>query len=275
MRDGIGVTNEFYSQLPTNQVLIKGQEENGEWIVYIEASNEMKDQDGETLDVSALKKAKDYFLNNGVISWDHQHKITRDPKYIIGEPMDVRFTDDNRTLVKARLYKENEIAQNLWKNIQSGAKKLGASVGGGILQKAKDRIKQVVWNETAITHKPVNSGTMSGVSMVPFSEFAKALTAGSGVDASQFTGGRALTRESLQGTMSDKFQATDNDRTNPALYYALLKEVYKGNLGDFDEIVDAARQLAEYVGIDPVSNRGMIETIAHHVNRWRINGEET
>ena len=268
---GSTITQEFYSELPAGQILIKGQEEDGQWIVYIQASNELKDQDGEYLDVGALKKAKEYVLNNGVISWDHQHKVTKDPQYIIGEPLDVRFTDDSRTLVKGRLYKENDIAKNLWKNIKSGAKKLGASVGGGVLQKAKDRISAVVWNETAITHKPVNSGTMGGITMIPFQEFAKALTAGSGVDASSFTGGRALAGESLQGNVSDKYQATDNDQTNAALSYTLLKQVHEGKLNTYEEIMDAARIVAQYAGIDPVENRDKLESIAYKVYRWRQN----
>lgn len=171
-------TMEFKAPMPGDGgVLIKAEEgENGERIVYLEASRDTPDQEGETLESSALKKAKQHFLDHGVVSWDHMHKSgERDPKYIIGEPIDVQFTDDGRTLVKARLYTENKIAQSLWDNIKSGAKRLGASVGGGILKKASDKIKQVVWDEIAITHKPVHDGTLGNVSMVPFTEFAKAV----------------------------------------------------------------------------------------------------
>lgn len=192
----------FYAPL-SGPILIKGAEEGGKWIVYLQASNEMKDQDNEYVEMGALKKAADYFLSHGVISWDHKHKSTHDPGFIIGEPLDVKFTADRKTLVKAFLYKQNEIAKKVWSNIKSGAKRLGASIGGGILQKAEDAIKQVVWDETAITHKPVNDGTLGEVQMVPFAAFAKALTAGSGVDASLFTGGRALAPESLHGSHPD------------------------------------------------------------------------
>ena len=203
----------FYA--PFAEVLVKGAEEDGRWIVYLEASNELRDQDGEVVDQAALQKAADYYLGHGVISWDHKHKQTHDPGFIIGEPLDVKFTDDGRTLVKGFLYKANDIAQKVWKNLQSGAKKLGASIGGGILQKAEERIRKVIWDETAITHKPINDGTLGNVKLIPYGafakalaycegstgleEFVKALMAGSGVNAANFTGGRALTPESLQG----------------------------------------------------------------------------
>lgn len=192
------VTNPFYS--PLTEVLVKGAEEDGQWIVYLQASNELKDQDGETVEVNALKKAADYFMTHGVLSWDHKHKATHDPGFIIGEPLDVQFNADNETLVKGFLYKANDVAQKVWNNLQSGAKRLGASIGGGILQKSDTKIKEVVWDETAITHKPVNDATLGNVRIVPFAEFAKALMAGSGVNAGNFEGGRALTPESLQGT---------------------------------------------------------------------------
>ena len=202
MKPGITeLTNPFYSPFG-GSVLIKGAEENGKWIVYLQASNEMRDQDGEMVEVGALQKAADYYLSHGVISWDHKHKATHDPGFIIGEPLDVKFTGDRKTLVKGFLYQANDIAQKVWKNIQSGAQKLGASIGGGILQKSESNIKRVVWDETAITHRPVNDGTLGNVQMVPFAAFAKALMAGSGVNASDFTGGRALIPESLQGAVS-------------------------------------------------------------------------
>ena len=204
MRHGVEqLTNPFYSPFE-GVVLIKGRKEGGQWIVYLEASNEARDQEGEKMDVEALQKAKHYYLTHGVISWDHKHKQTGEPRFIIGEPLDVRFAEDNRTLVKGFLYQKNKIAQDVWSNIQSGAKKLGASVGGGILQKSNGTIRRVVWDETAITHKPINDETLGGVSVMPFAEFAKALSAGGGVDAAAFTGGRALTPESLQGNVTTR-----------------------------------------------------------------------
>lgn len=201
---------EFYSPF-TGQVLIKAEEAGGKWIIYLEASNEGLDQESEVIMAKALEMSKDYYMKHGVLSWDHKHKILHDPGFIVGEPLEVAINADNHTLVKGWLYQKNPIAKNLWDNIQSGAQKLGASVGGGIIQKSKGEdgsgvssfIERVIWDETAITHKPINDSTFGHVQMIPFAEFAKALMAGSGVNAGAYTGGRALTGESLQSHVTD------------------------------------------------------------------------
>ena len=262
-RDIVKLDNQFYS--PLSHVLIKGQEEDGKWIVYLQASNELTDQDGEKVEMSALKKARDYYLSHGVLSWDHKHKQTFDPGFIIGEPMAVKFTPQGETLVKGFLYKKNEIANRLWANIESGAKKLGASIGGGILQKSESTIKQVVWDETALTHKPVNDGTLGTVQVVPFAEFAKALMAGAGVDASGFSGGRAITPESLQGST-----------VNTLPYHAiremmgdLLKAIRSGAIMDYNDMLNfvydrgyegsTANQIVNYIArkVPDVVRRGL------------------
>lgn len=208
--------DEFYSPF-SGQVLIKAEAENDKWVIYLEASNEGLDQEQEVIMAKAMEASKDYYLTHGVLSWDHKHKILHDPGFIVGEPTDVAITKQNSTLVKGWLYQKNPIAINLWHNIQSGAQKLGASVGGGIIQKSKgaegsgvsNQIDRVIWDETAITHKPVNDSTLGHVQVIPFQEFAKALMAGSGVNGN-YTGGRALTGESMQGaTVDETFGQTD------------------------------------------------------------------
>ena len=184
---------------PLMHVILKAVEEDGRRIVYLEASTEDKDMEDETLLSTALIKAKDYFLEHGVISWDHKHKQLNDPEFIIGEPLDVRFNNGS-TLVKAWLYPNNRHATSVWQMIKAKTTRLGSSVGGYVLNKGQENdISQVLWDEVAITYKPVNQTTQGQVQLMPFEEFAKALTAGAGVDAAQFTGGRALTPESLQG----------------------------------------------------------------------------
>jgi hypothetical protein len=240
--------NPFYA--PFESVLVKGKEEDGKWMVYLEASNELEDQEGETVDLKAMQSAADNFLSKGILSWDHKHKQTNDPGFIIGEPLEVKFTEDKKTLVKGFLYKENDIAQKVWKNLKSGAKRLGSSIGGGILSKAGDRIKRVIWDELAITHKPVNDGTMGSVSMIPYSVFAKslsydgsdssiedfvkALTAGSGVDAGSFTGGRALTGESLQGSTVQYIVKKEELDT---LFNSMIKSMMTGEIEDYNDMV--------------------------------------
>ncbi len=186
------------------KVLIKAEETDGKWNIYLEASNEGLDLDEESVLQKALKDAADYYLQHGVISWDHKHKVLHDPAFIIGEPTDVAFPDTKQTLVKGFLYRENKRAQSLWENLLSKSTRFGSSVGGYVLNKSQEgQINKVFWDETAITHKPINDMTQGTTSIVPFKEFVKALMAGSGVDAAAFTGGRALVPESLQGAAVD------------------------------------------------------------------------
>ena len=234
--------DQFYS--PFSSALVKGEEENGRWIVYLQASNEGLDQDEEVVMCKALKDAADYYLSHGILSYDHQHKRQNDPKFIVGEPLDIAFNDKNETMIKGFLYKENEIAKSLWDNIRSGAKKLGASVGGGILKKAADvsngikgKIIRVIWDETAITHKPVNDGTLGKVSIIPFAEFAKALMAGGGVDAAAFEGGRALTAESLQGVVSDISSSVPYEELR-RLFDSLFVSIRKGTVKSYNDVME-------------------------------------
>lgn len=288
------LTKEFYS--PFSQILVKGEEVDGDWIIYLEASNEAPDQDGEVMEADALRKAADWFLGHGVISWDHKHKQLHEPRYIIGEPLDVQFTPEGRTLVKAKLYKENKVAQDVWANVASGAR-LGASVGGGILQKSGEKIQEVVWDEVAITHKPVNDETLGAVSLVPMSQFVKALgfiadaktvangdyvgylsalpessqnryegnvlikalTAGSGVNPSTFSGGRTLIPESLQGNTVD---LTHRKRRAKMVMRSVLKSVIEGRIKDYDDMVE---HVLRYSSLSKSEKRDVVRYIAENL----------
>ncbi len=249
--------NGFYAPSPFH--LIKASTENGEWVVYLEASNENKDKQNESVAVEALKSQKDYFLRKGVLSWDHLHKIEKDPSYVIGEPIDVRFADSS-TLIKGRLYKKNRYAQGVWENLDSQSTRYGSSIGGYTLKKSKDgMVTRVIWDEVAITHNPVNDTVLGNVSVVPFQAFMKALTAGGGVDASQFTGGRALQPESLNKTLSDlTFGQTD---VSERMMYSLVRDtrhkIMKGELSDPNEFISfvKARDLVADSEVESLAKR--------------------
>ena len=196
----------------------------GDDIIYIEASNEKEDQQSDTVLQKALKAQMADFLKKGVISFEHLHKKENDPKFVIGEPLEVKFTDDGRTLVKARLYKSNPIASDILSKLKDAPTRLGASIGGYVKKRAdiySNKLKKVInyvteikWDEVALTFKPVNDATIDGVSVTPFSAFAKAfsdeggeavekaLEAGSSTDHANMNGGRAIVTESLDGGVS-------------------------------------------------------------------------
>lgn len=258
------IDNPFYSPFPDSSVLIKAEEQNDKWIVYMQASNEIRDQEGDIIEMSALKKARDYYLSHGVLSWNHQHKLKQDPKYIVGEPMDVEFTSKNETILKGFLYKENDIAQNIMKNIRSGAKKLGASIGGGILHKSQDKkVSAVIWDETAITHCPVNDGTLGNVQIVPFAEFMKALTAGSGVDASSFSGGRAMTPESMQGATVEMIGNRSRLEWDD-IFTSLAKAIATDVVTNYNELVDFC---SSNLGLNRDEIKAVGQTVANYFKR--------
>ena len=233
--------SQFYSVMPEG-ILFKADKKTDEddWIIYIEASNENMDQEQETIMQKALKGASEYFLSHGVISWDHKHKIKDDPQYIIGEPLQAGFTKSKKTIVKARLYKDVDRAKGVWQAICSKSTRFGASVGGYTLSKNMKTgvIDEVFWDELAITNKPVNDDTMGKVQLVPFNNLVKALTAGGGVDASQFTGGRALIGETLMG-VSDQIDPNTRKVDNKvlkSLFSNMLAEIQRGNIGNSDDL---------------------------------------
>jgi len=191
----------FYAPFPS--FLIKADKKDP-YTVFLEASNEDFDDQGESVLKKALEDEAESYLRKGIISWDHLHKITGDPEFIIGEPQDVQFKKDT-TFVKGRLYKDVPKANGIVSLLKSGCTRLGASIGGYVrekkeLGKALASVIKLIWDETAITYKPVNNRTRGKVSLIPIGAFAKALAAGSGVDTASFTGGRAMSPESLQGS---------------------------------------------------------------------------
>jgi hypothetical protein len=232
--------SEFYAAF-TGVALVKAEDSDGKWNVFLQASNEQWDQEQEKTMMKALEAQRDYYLNHGVLSWDHKHKELHDPAFIIGEPTDVAFSPANETLVKGILYKENKRAQGLMENLMSKSSRFGASVGGYILHKsAQGVIDKVFWDETAITHKPVNDVTLGKVQLLPFSEFAKALMAGSGVDAGSFTGGRALAGESLQGAQSQEvgeLPSSVSEADLQKLFIKLLGAVRKGEVKTVNDVI--------------------------------------
>ena len=194
----------FYT--PFTDILIKA-DESDPYTVYIEASNESPDKQQDIVFMKALHEERENFLKEGVISWDHLHKIQNSPEFIVGEPLEVDFKD-GRTFVKARLYKGVKYAESIVDLLKAKCSRLGASIGGFIrnrkqLSKTLSGVTRLIWDETAITYKPVNKETMGNVGLVPIGAFAKALMAGGGVNTADFTGGRALGKESLDKVIAE------------------------------------------------------------------------
>lgn len=201
----------LYLQLDLRKALER--DERGNYIVLAEASNEALDFQGQVVLQKALLESKDYFLANGVISYDHRHLAPTEgesdwypEKYVIGEPVDV-VRKGRKTYVKMRLYKSNPIVRDIVGKLKDGSTRIRTSIGGKRAQVAAaydrkvgkpiERVVKVLWDELAITFKPVNQ-TLSPIAL-DGQAFAKALMAGSATDSAGMTGGRAMIPQSLEG----------------------------------------------------------------------------
>ena len=206
-----------YSDTPSNAyipLLIKsiGEEDaDGNYIFEVEASNENLDLQNQRIQQDALLKSKEFFITNGVISDDHQHKrydkdgnVISDKSKIIGEPISVR-TEGTSTFVKGKLYGSVAAAKDFIKLLKAHSSRVKASVGGIMPKIIKNRdgtetVTAFRWNDLALTCSPVNYTVGSAVFAKSMSnlDFCKALSAGYGTDAEEYTGGRALQKESLE-----------------------------------------------------------------------------
>lgn len=203
------------SNFTLDMVIRKSQEktdEYGNFIFEVEASNENLDLQKQVILQRALLDSSAHFLKNGVISFDHLHKrrgqngeVISDPTMIIGEPLEVK-ADGKKTIVVGKLYKSSDIAQNLIQKLKDGSSRIKASVGGVFPKVIKDvksgteKIISVLWNDLALTCSPVNSTVSPAYFAKSYSpdEFVKALTAGSGTEHADFTGGRATIPENVE-----------------------------------------------------------------------------
>ena len=253
-----------------NEVLIEGnicksitgqEDENGNFIVEVEASNENLDLQNQRTLQSALDESKEYFLTNGVISDDHQHK-TRNPDgsieshkdKIIGEPISVRKSGKS-TFVKLCLYKGVEAAKPYINLLKNGSKLVKASIGGIMptIRKEKDGTETVtrfMWNDLALTTSPVNwtVGSARFAKSIGMVDFCKSLEAGSGTDASSFEGGRSLQKEDIEDKTEKLLEINDGEmkpeKTMEKSKYEkdvnaiadCMCEMNKGNLTNADEV---------------------------------------
>lgn len=208
--------NVFDDRIYLDLVLRKSVEtdEHGNYIIEAEASNENLDFDGQVVLQRALLDSKDYFLKNGVISWDHLHLRNNDPSFIIGQPVGVEKRG-TKTFVKAVLYKGNKIAEDVVSKLKSGATIIKTSVGGKRpvivtdfdtkLKKPVEKVASVLWDELAITFKPVNQ-TLTPVALTS-AAFVKSLSMGYVTDSAAATGGGALGVQDLEGADCTKKKA--------------------------------------------------------------------
>jgi hypothetical protein len=217
------------------------KDEYGNVIFEVEASNENLDIEQQRVLQSALMKTKNHFLKNGHITKDHKHRkfnkdgsFEIDEDFVIGEPLEV-FTRGTSTLVKGKLYSENKYAQKFINLLEQGSTRVKASVGG-LVPRIKNTVENgkkigevisVLWDDLALTIAPVNPTVEHATSMaksLSSIEFVKALSAGSGVNSEEYSGGRALQKEDI-----------GHETVNEKVIASLVGAIADGDVADEDE----------------------------------------
>lgn len=252
----------------TDMLKATPREEGGQRFVYIEASNESVDYQGEVVLSKALKESADYYLKFGNIDIDHYTQIgarmgiPNYETYEIGRPVEVN-SRDGKTFVKGQIYSGNgmaaERANGFWSSLVdlNPPARWYPSVGGKVISKSvvidpatkakKALIEKVRWTNIAFSKTPVNL-SVGAVSTVPIGaltkslvcedghtgfDFAKAIEAGYGTDAAALTGGGALRKQSLHGGTLSYWDFRD----------ALADKVRRGKIGgDVSAMIKVAQE---------------------------------
>lgn len=193
---------DFFTYFP---LLTKSASSSGDRIIYMESSNEKLDLQGDVVKSSGIRDSLNFFLKCGKIDWDHKSLV--DPRFLIGEPLEGKITDDGKFLAKAKLYKGITMADAVWDLLKAGAS-LGVSIGGKVLKaqgefdnrynKEVNVISKVLLNHLAVTSYPINIWT--AVKTVPWGDFVKSMTSADNITLDKSFGtitGQPVRMESL------------------------------------------------------------------------------
>ena len=204
-------------------------EESGRRYVYLEASNQARDIQGERVMAKALADSADYYLKFGNLDLDHITQLGASKgiqdymSFEIGRPAEVQVRDGGRTMVKGEIFQGDapvaECANRFWDSVTklTPPQRWYPSVAGAIRDKGTEFdpetrtsstiIKAVRWTNIGFSKTPVNP-TVPSVSTVPMDmlmkcwgpaglNLSKALEAGYGTDSATLSGGAALRTQSL------------------------------------------------------------------------------
>lgn len=237
-------------------------EESGKRFVYLEASNESRDQQGEVVLAKALANSSGYYMRFGNIDLEHLTQTGKpNPKkgypgipnyqcFEIGLPVEVAARN-NKTFVKAEIYAGSgvaaENANSFWSSITeiNPSAKWYPSVAGSIMGMSPDRstVTKVRWTNIGFSKTPVNAD-LATVSTIPFGALAKcwtndgidlvkAMEAGYGTP-NQVEDGGSLGIQSLAG--SKQYSKRRNKFT------PIFREIWKGGALTEPYLIQAAKE---------------------------------
>lgn len=146
-------------------------EDGRQWVVEGPLSNPDEDLQGETMDMSGLKKGLKVFERLGQsVDWEHLYQRTKNPKYLIGKGIQIFDAPHPKTghmvpWLRAKLFKDKEIAQEAKRHLDCGGQ-LGYSVEGGAVRKAGSHIPEPIITMVSLTPQPVVSENAGCVRLV-------------------------------------------------------------------------------------------------------------
>jgi hypothetical protein len=216
-----------------------GKAKNGRIPITIVPNIPTVDRVNDLIITEAFLHAKEGYLKDGVIDYDHQSVLAESheekAKAIIGQPEDL-YVENSIPYCDAFLFENNPYVKNsIMPALEAGSTSFGASVGGKTLKSSEEidiktnkeikKITRIKLNHIAITplYKAVHQGSSvelrksfgdeNGDKTVHFKSFEdliksfenpndmyKALTAGSQTDISNISGGQTLQSQSLEGS---------------------------------------------------------------------------
>lgn len=146
----------------------KSIDENGVEDMFLEgvASDPSKDIEGDNLNPKGFDT--DYFMKNGLVKWEHD----KTPSSFIGQPENIKVTRDNEFYIKAKLWKESQLARDTYELAEvlekSGTdRRMGWSIEGNALEtdpKNKKKITKAAITNVVLTMNPVNPNTWASIS---------------------------------------------------------------------------------------------------------------
>ena len=264
------------------------REEGGDRLIYVEASNEALDQQGEVILAKALQDSAGYYLQYGNLDMDH---ITQTgpragvPNYAafeIGRPLEVNV-QGGTTFVKGLVYRgEGPVAaqaNTFWDSITklNPPQAWYPSVGGAVLAKSQEfdpatrqkrtLVNRVRWTNIGFSKTPVNQ-TVGTVSTVPIASFAKAwgaggldlgkaLETGAGTDVATLTGGGALAKQSLDRKVQSYWDLRER----------LSADMRKGRCGG--DAKSMAKHCQDQYGLGPDEAAEGVEDFIRDLHRAR------
>lgn len=171
--------------------------------VWIRASDERPDLQGEIVDAEMIRTYREYIVAQaGWIDLNHWSRPGKFPEalakaghspeeYVIGAMTEIRVSPNGETYIEAFLWPKgiNPHADTAWTWLMMAPEKVHASIGGPVIEKPRERLPDGRWitrlkmlvNHCAICNQGVHVDTE--VRTAPFGEFTKAIIEGVGDEA--------------------------------------------------------------------------------------------